>query len=216
MQTNPSAAPVIIGLAGGSGSGKTTVAHRVQERFPGRSVAIIPHDSYYLDQPDLDDDTRARTNYDHPQAFETELLVRQLGQLAAGEAVDKPVYDYARHRRSSLTEPVEPADIIFVEGILVLESAALRDRMDICLYVDVDADERFIRRLLRDTGQRGRTVGSVIDQYRNTVRPMHEQFVAPSRRHAHMIIPEGGHNSVAIDMICAKVQEILLRRGRTL
>jgi uridine kinase len=207
---------VIIGLAGGSGSGKTTVAHRVQERFPGRSVEILTHDSYYHDQPDLDADARAQTNYDHPRAFQTDLLVEHLVQLRRGETIQKPVYEYAEHRRSTETESMEPADIVFVEGILVLESGALRDQMDIRLFVDVAADERFIRRLLRDTGERERTVGSVIGQYRGTVRPMHDQFVAPSRRYAHMIIPEGGHNVVAIDMICAKVQEILLRRGRNL
>lgn len=210
------AASVIIGLAGGSGSGKTTVTHRVRERFPDRSLEVINHDSYYHDQPDLDADARARTNYDHPKAFETGLLVEHLQRLRRGEPVEKPIYDYAEHRRAPETAAVEPADIVFVEGILVLESAALRDLMDIRLFVDVEADERFIRRLLRDTGERERTVGSVIAQYRGTVRPMHDRFVAPSRRHAHMIIPEGGHNVVAIDMICAKVQEILLRRGRTL
>ena len=211
-----SAACVIIGLAGGSGSGKTTVAHRVQERFPGRTVEILTHDSYYHDQPDLDADARARTNYDHPGAFQTDLLVEHLVELRGGGTIQKPVYDYAEHRRSGGTEAIEPPDILFVEGILVLESGGLRDQMDIRLFVDVAADERFIRRLLRDTGERERTVGSVIAQYRGTVRPMHDQFVAPSRRYAHMIIPEGGHNVVAIDMICAKVQEILLRRGRNL
>jgi len=213
-ELNP--ACVIIGLAGGSGSGKTTVTHRVRERFPDRSVELINHDSYYHDQADKDAEARARRNYDHPQAFETGLLVEHLTQLRRGEAIEKPIYDYTEHRRAKDTAAVEPADIVFVEGILVLESAALRDLMDIRLFVDVEADERFIRRLLRDTGERGRTVGSVIAQYRGTVRPMHDRFVAPSRRHAHMIIPEGGHNVVAIDMICAKVQEILLRRGRTL
>lgn len=213
--TESSPACVIIGLAGGSGSGKTTVTHRVRDRFPERSVEVLTHDSYYHDQPGVDADARARTNYDHPKAFQTELLVEHLAALRRGETIDKPVYDYAEHLRAEETQTVEPADIIFVEGILVLESAALRDQMDIRLFVDVEADERFIRRLLRDTGERGRTVGSVIAQYRGTVRPMHDRFVAPSRRHAHMIIPEGGHNAVAIDMICAKVQEILLRRGRT-
>jgi uridine kinase len=206
---------LVIGLAGGSGSGKTTVAQRVRERFPDRSVEVINHDSYYHDQPDKDADARARTNYDHPQAFETVLLVEHLERLRRGESIEKPIYDYAEHRRAKDVATVDSADIVFVEGILVLESAALRDLMDIRLFVDVEADERFIRRLLRDTGERERTVGSVIAQYRGTVRPMHDQFVAPSRRHAHMIIPEGGHNVVAIDMICAKVQEILLRRGRT-
>lgn len=213
-ELNP--ACVIIGLAGGSGSGKTTVTHRVRERFPDRSVTVINHDSYYHDRPDRDAEERARTNYDHPKAFETGLLAEHLKRLRGGDSIEKPIYDYTEHRRTRETATVEPADIVFVEGILVLESAALRDLMDIRLFVDVEADERFIRRLLRDTGERGRTVGSVIAQYRGTVRPMHDRFVAPSRRHAHMIIPEGGHNVVAIDMICAKVQEILLRRGRTL
>ena len=212
-ELNP--ACLIIGLAGGSGSGKTTVTHRVRERFPDQSVEVVNHDSYYIDRPDLEADARARTNYDHPQAFETDLLIEHLAGVRRGESIEKPVYDYAEHRRSTETATQEPADIVFVEGILVLESAALRDLMDIRLFVDVEADERFIRRLLRDTGERERTVGSVIAQYRGTVRPMHDRFVAPSRRHAHMIIPEGGHNVVAIDMICAKVQEILLRRGRT-
>lgn len=213
---DPSAACVVIGLAGGSGSGKTTVTQRVRERFPEQSVEVLTHDSYYVDQPDLDAEQRKRTNYDHPKAFETELLLEHLIRLRSGESVEKPVYDYTEHRRSTDTELIEPADIVFVEGILVLESAQLRDQMDIRLFVDVEADERFIRRLLRDTGERNRTVGSVISQYRGTVRPMHDRFVAPSRRYAHMIIPEGGHNLVAIDMICAKVQEILRRRGRTL
>lgn len=211
-----STARVIIGLAGGSGSGKTTVTQRVRERFPERSVEVVAHDSYYHDRPDLDAEQRKRTNYDHPKAFETDLLHEHLIRLRQGESIEKPVYDYEEHRRAPELATFEPADIVFVEGILVLESAKLRELMDIRLFVDVEADERFIRRLLRDTGERDRTVGSVIAQYRGTVRPMHDQFVAPSRRHAHMIIPEGGHNLVAIDMICAKVQEILLRRGRTL
>jgi len=194
----PFAACVVIGLAGGSGSGKTTVTQRVRERFPDRSVEVLTHDSYYLDQPDMDENERRRTNYDHPRAFETDLLLEHLAQLREGNAIEKPVYDYTEHLRAPEPVVVEPADIVFVEGILVLESAKLRDQM------------------VRDTGERDRTVGSVIAQYRGTVRPMHERFVAPSRRYAHMIIPEGGHNVVAIDMICAKVQEILLRRGRTL
>lgn len=206
--------PVIIGIAGGSGSGKTTVALRVQERFPHRTVEIIHHDSYYYDHPQLDDAARAAINYDHPSAFETPLLVGHLDALRAGQAIERPTYDYATHRRSSSTETVEPAEIVFVEGILVLENADLRKRMDIRLFVDVDSDERFIRRLGRDVNERGRTFESVIDQYRTTVRPMHQQFVAPSKRYAHVIIPEGGHNVVAIDMIGAKVHDVLRQRGR--
>lgn len=207
--------PVVIGIAGGSGSGKTTVALRVQERFPHKTVEILHHDSYYRDHGHLELEQRAAINYDHPAAFETELLVEQLDALRAGRAVAKPIYDYGMHTRSPRTTQVHPADIIFLEGILVLESAALRERMDIRLFVDVDSDERFIRRLGRDTEERGREMHSVIDQYRRTVRPMHLQFVAPSKRYAHVIIPEGGHNRVAIDMICAKVQEVLATRRTT-
>ncbi|HKK71295.1 MAG TPA: uridine kinase [Candidatus Krumholzibacteria bacterium] len=206
--------PVVIGIAGGSGSGKTTVALRVQERFPQRTVEIIHHDSYYHDHPNLDDESRAAINYDHPAAFETSLLVSHLDDLRAGREVERPIYDYSTHRRRSESEVVHPADIVFVEGILVLENADLRARMDIRLFVDVDSDERFIRRLGRDMEERGRSIGSVIEQYRDTVRPMHRQFVAPSKRWAHVIIPEGGHNVVAIDMICAKIHDVLRQRGR--
>ncbi len=206
--------PVIIGIAGGSGSGKTTVGLRINEEAPGKTVLIIHHDSYYRDNGHLPLEERARINYDHPAAFETDLLIEHLGMLKRGEPVEIPIYDYATHSRSKLTEHVEPADIVFVEGILVLESAALRELMDIRLYVDVDADERFIRRLRRDTAERGRTQQSVIDQYLQVVRPMHLQFVEPSKRFAHLIIPEGGHNRVAIDLIAAKIAGILRERKR--
>lgn len=204
--------PVVIGVAGGSGSGKTTVAERVRERAPGRTVEILHHDSYYRDNSHLGPEDRARINYDHPQAFETELLVRDLKALRAGEAVDVPVYDYAIHSRTGVTRRIEPADIVFVEGILVLENAALRELMDIRLFVDVDADERLIRRLQRDIQERDRTLESVVLQYRQVVRPMHLQFCEPSKRHAHLIIPEGGHNQVAIDLITSKINEILRER----
>lgn len=210
--SNTKQGPVVIGIAGGSGSGKTTVAHRVQERFPQNTVAIIHHDCYYHDRPDLDLEQRAAINYDHPNAFDTKLLVDHVEQLRRGVAIDRPNYDYREHRRAAQTSPVQPADIVFVEGILVLESAVLREQMDIRLFVDVDADERFIRRMARDIAERGRDVESVVAQYRKTVRPMHQQFVEPSKRHAQIIIPEGGHNAVAIDMISAKVAEILARR----
>jgi uridine kinase len=206
--------PVIIGIGGGSGSGKTTVALKVKERFPRRTVEIIHHDSYYHDRPDLTAEQRKKINYDHPNAFETQLLVQHLTELRAGKPIAKPIYDFTTQRRRPDTEMVEPADIVFVEGILVLESAELRGQMDIRLYVDVEDDERFIRRLSRDIHERARSMESVIEQYRNTVRPMHLQFVEPSKRYAQVIIPEGGHNTVAIDMICAKVQDILLQRGR--
>lgn len=206
--------PVIIGVAGGSGSGKTTVAARVREAAPGKTVAILHHDSYYRDNSDVPPAERERINYDHPQAFETGLLVRHLQDLRAGVAVDVPIYDYASHSRTGAVRRVQPADIVFVEGILVLENADLRRLMDIRLYVDVDDDERLIRRLTRDIAERGRSLESVVRQYREVVRPMHLQFVEPSKRHAHLIIPEGGHNKVAIDLITSKIQEIIRTRRR--
>ncbi len=199
---------MIIGIAGGTGSGKTTVALRVQEAAPGRTVQIIHHDSYYHDNSHLPLKDRAKINYDHPNAFDTELLVEHLKQLKRGEGVDVPIYDYSIHSRLPETRRVEPADIIFVEGILVLESEPLRELMDIRLYVGVDADERFIRRLKRDTRERGRTMESVMEQYMTVVRPMHAQFVNPTKKYAHLIIPQGGHNQVAIDLIAAKIQAI--------
>ncbi|MGD9548104.1 MAG: uridine kinase [Candidatus Krumholzibacteriia bacterium] len=206
--------PVIIGIAGGSGSGKTTVALRVREECPGKTIRIIHHDSYYLDNGHLPLEERAKINYDHPNAFETSLLVSHIADLRAGRGVMIPQYDYATHSRKRETKLLDPPDILFVEGILVLESPGLRDLMDIRLYVDVDADERVLRRLKRDTRERGRTVESVIDQYLNVVRPMHLQFVEPSKRHAHIIIPEGGHNQVAIDLIATKILNIIRERDR--
>jgi len=206
--------PVIIGVAGGTGSGKTTVAERVQEAFPGRTVQIIHHDSYYHDNSHLPLEQRARINYDHPEAFDTELLVAHLEALRRGETIAVPRYDYATHSRLPETETLEPADIVFVEGILVLEAKALRTLMDIRLYVDVDADERVLRRLVRDMKKRGRTLESVVEQYLTVVRPMHLQFVLPSKRYAHLIIPEGGHNKVAIDLIATKIRDIIDERAR--
>jgi uridine kinase len=204
--------PVIIGIAGGTGSGKTTVALRVQEAAPGKTVQIIHHDSYYYDNSHLSPKDRAKINYDHPNAFETDLLVQHIEKLKRNEAVDVPTYDYASHSRLPDTRRVDPADIIFIEGILVLESEILRDLMDIRLYIGVDADERFIRRLKRDINKRGRSVESVIDQYMNVVRPMHQLFVNPSKKYAHLIIPKGGHNKVAIDVIASKITEIIRQR----
>ena len=206
--------PVIIGVAGGTGSGKTTVAERVKEAFPGRTVQIISHDSYYHDNSHLPLDQRARINYDHPEAFDTDLLVEHLAALRRGEVVAVPRYDYSTHSRLPDTDPMEPADILFVEGILVLESEPLRALMDIRLYVDVDADERVLRRLVRDMKKRGRTLESVVEQYLSIVRPMHLQFVLPSKRYAHLIIPEGGHNKVAIDLIATKIRNIIDERAR--
>ena len=206
--------PVIIGVAGGSGSGKTTVAERVRDSAPGRTVAILHHDSYYCDNAHLSPENRTRINYDHPDAFETTLLVRHLEDLRKGLPVDVPIYDYVTHSRTAVTQRIEPADIVFIEGILVLENEELRSLMDIRLYVDVDADERLIRRLQRDIAVRGRSLESVVRQYREVVRPMHLQFVEPNKRHAHLIIPEGGHNKVAIDLITTKIAEILRARRR--
>jgi len=206
--------PVIIGIAGGSGSGKTTVALRVREACPGQTIQIIHHDSYYHDNSHLPLEQRAEINYDHPNAFETELLIAHLRELQAGRTVQVPCYDYAIHSRLAETETCEPADIVFVEGILVLETQALRELMDIRLFIDVDADERVLRRMKRDTTKRGRTMESVMQQYLNVVRPMHLQFVSPSKRYAHLIIPEGGHNKVAIDLIATKIQNIIRERDQ--
>lgn len=206
--------PVIIGIAGGSGSGKTTVALRVREACPGKTIQIIHHDSYYYDNSHLPLEQRAAINYDHPKAFETTLLVEHLEALRRGESVDVPRYDYSIHSRLPETDVVEPADIVFVEGILVLESTILRKMMDIRLFVDVDSDERVLRRMRRDINERGRSMDSVIEQYLTVVRPMHLQFVWPSKRYAHLIIPEGGHNKVAIDLIATKIQDIIRERDR--
>jgi len=206
--------PVIIGVAGGSGSGKTTVAYRVREACPGKTIQIIHHDAYCRDSSHLPLSERAKINYDHPNAFETSLLIDHLSQLRNGETVEVPRYDYAIHSRLEETDVMVSADIIFVEGILVLESEALRNLMDMRLYVDVDADERVLRRLRRDTEERGRTMESVIEQYLHVVRPMHLQFVWPSKRYAHIIIPEGGHNNVAIDLIATKILNIIGERDR--
>ncbi len=206
--------PVIIGIAGGSGSGKTTVALRVREACPGKTIRIIHHDSYYHDNAHLPVEERAAINYDHPKAFDTKLLVEHLEALRRGEPVQVPHYDYAIHSRLPETHLVESAEIVFVEGILVLESTILRKMMDMRLYVDVDSDERVLRRMRRDINERGRSMDSVIEQYLTVVRPMHLQFVWPSKRYAHLIIPEGGHNKVAIDLIATKIQEIIRERDR--
>jgi uridine kinase len=201
--------PVLIGIAGGTGSGKTTVAELVHERFEKEHVLIIPHDSYYRSRPELSPEERRRLNYDHPSAFENELLAEHLRVLGEGRPVDMPIYDYSTHLRLEETRRIGPARIILLEGILVLESRLLRSMMDIKIYIDADADERFIRRLLRDIKERGRDVDSVIEQYAETVRPMHLQFVEPSKRYADLIIPEGGHNGVAIDLLVTKIRDVL-------
>ena len=200
---------IVIGIAGGSGSGKTTVALRLAEHFAHEKVAIIHHDSYYRDRSELPIEERANLNFDHPDSFENELLVEHLGVLRRGGRVEQPIYSYERHAREARTLPVGPASIVLLEGITVLAIPELRSRMDIKLYVDCDADERLVRRLLRDLHERGRSVHSVLEQYRATVRPMHLQFVEPSKRWADLVIPRGGHNAVAIDLIVSKMREVL-------
>jgi len=204
--------PVIIGMAGGSGSGKTSVALKVQSFFPYERVEILSHDSYYRDNSELPMSDREKINYDHPAAFETELLLEHLDTLREGHGVKQPIYDYETHSRSEDGVKVGPADIVLLEGILVLEDARLRERMDIRIFIDADADERFIRRLQRDVKSRDRNIDSIISQYTRTVRPMHLQFVESSKRYADLIIPEGAHNEVAIDLIVTKIQDILSKK----
>lgn len=201
--------PIIIGVAGGTGSGKTTVALEILERVGAKHVAYIPHDAYYRDHSHLPLEERSQVNYDHPDSLETELLVEQLKKLRAGRAVDIPVYDFTTHTRTSETRQVGPAPVILVEGILVFVEAKLREIFDVRLYVDTDADVRFIRRLRRDIEDRGRSVRSVCDQYLYTVRPMHLEFVEPSKRYANVIIPEGGFNEVAVELVAARIRGLL-------
>ncbi len=199
----------VIGIAGGSGSGKTTLARLIMERIGPEHIAFLPHDAYYRDFSHLPPEERARVNYDHPDALETELLIQHIQALKAGRAIERPIYDYTTHSRKKETIRVEPRPIILVEGILVLVEPKLRALFDLKLYVDTDPDIRFIRRLTRDTRERGRTVEMVIEQYLNTVRPMHLEFVEPSKRYADLIIPEGGLNTVALDVILARIRDRL-------
>ncbi|MGE5361623.1 MAG: uridine kinase [Bacteroidales bacterium] len=199
-------APFVIGVAGGSGSGKTTVVRKILESLPEDHVTVLEHDRYYRDRRDLRLEERAALNYDHPDALETDLLVTHLGELRAGRSVEVPVYDFARYARTSSTETLAPRPTIIVEGILIYTDARLRQLMDIKVFVDADGDDRFIRRLRRDVAQRGRTLDSVVDQYLGTVKPMHLEFVEPSKRYADIIIPIGGHNPVAIDMMLSVIR----------
>lgn len=206
--------PLIIGIVGGSGSGKTTVAHGILDALGGVDAAFIDQDAYYRDLAHLPLAERARFNFDHPDAFDTELLVAHLDRLASGLPIDKPTYDYAHHTRAARTERVEPREVVLVDGIMLFVDPALRSRFDIKIYVDVPDDVRFIRRLQRDVAERGRSVESIIEQYLTTVRPMHLEFVEPSRRWADVILPEGGHNRIGIEMVQARVVLELERRGR--
>lgn len=205
--------PVVIGVAGGSGSGKTSVTKAIYDSFKGHSITMIQQDYYYKDQSDLPFEERLKTNYDHPLAFDNELLIEHIEKLLRYEPIEKPVYDYSIHTRSKEVIAVEPKDVIILEGILILEDERLRNLMDIKLYVDTDADIRIIRRLSRDIKERGRTLDSVIEQYTNVVRPMHNQFIEPTKRYADVIIPEGGQNHVAIDLMVTKIQTILEQKS---
>jgi uridine kinase len=196
----------VIGVAGGSGSGKTTVVRRIVDAVGDAQVTVLEHDRYYRDRNDLRLEERAALNWDHPDSLETDLMVRHLHELRAGRPVEVPMYDFARYARHGITQTVTPRRAIIVEGILIYTDAALRALMDVKVFVDTDDDTRFIRRLQRDTAERGRTMQSVIDQYLGTVKPMHLEFVEPSKRYADIIVPQGGHNAVAIDMLLTLIR----------
>ena len=201
--------PLIIGVTGGSASGKTSVSQAILSMFKDENIAMIEHDSYYKDQSQLTFEERTKTNYDHPLAFDTDYLVAQLKELRNGRAVDIPTYDYANHTRSEKTYRQEPVDVLIVEGILVLENEKLRNLMDIKVFVDTDDDVRILRRIRRDIEERGRTLDSVITQYMDAVKPMYHQFIEPTKRYADVIIPEGVSNTVGVDILTTKIASIL-------
>lgn len=201
--------PVVIGVAGGTGSGKTTISRAILHAIGAERIAHLQHDAYYRDLSHLPLELRRQQNFDHPDALEDSLLLAHLQALARGEAVETPLYDFTTYTRRAETRSIEPRPVILVEGILIFANAALRAMMDIKIYVDTDADLRFIRRLERDVRERGRTLESVIAQYLDTVRPMHLEFVEPSKRYADVIVPEGGQNAVALEMICARIERLL-------
>ena len=196
---------LIIGIAGGTGSGKTTLTHRLLERF-GENVSVVYHDNYYKRLDDMTYEQRCAVNYDHPDAFDTDLMITDLDKLRRGETVQCPVYDYTVHNRSDRTVEIKPTKVILVDGILIFENKELRERMDIKIFVDTDADVRILRRILRDVKERERSLDSVVNQYLTTVKPMHEQFVQPSRQYADIVVLEGGHNLVALDMIIERIR----------
>ena len=198
----------VIGIGGGTGSGKTTLTKRLKERL-GSAVTVLSYDNYYKSHPDMPYDERVRLNYDHPSAFDTELLVEHLAALRRGETIAAPVYDFKQHDRSDETMLIAPTGVILVEGILILADERLRSQMDVKIYVDTDADVRILRRVVRDVKQRGRSLESVVTQFLTTVKPMHEQYVEPSRRYADIIVPEGGRNAVALDMLVRRVEHHL-------
>lgn len=201
--------PVVIGVCGGTGSGKSTVAKAIFKSLPAENILIIEQDAYYRDQSTMSYEERVKTNYDHPLAFDTDLLIKHIGMLCEGKTIEKPVYNFSIHNREERTITVESRDIIIIEGIMILEDERLRNLMDIKIFVDTDADVRIIRRITRDINERGRTLDSVIDQYLTTVKPAHEQFIEPMKKYADIIIPEGGYNKVAIDLMSTKVMAII-------
>ncbi len=200
-----------IGICGGTGSGKTTITNRLTEALSEESVLLLQQDHYYKDTPHLQLAERAKQNFDHPDSVDSQLLINHVRTLRAGEAIERPVYDFTQHRRIPATVHLEPRPALIVEGILIFENLALRNLFDIKIFVDTEADLRFIRRLRRDIRERGRTAESVIDQYLATVRPMHMEFVEPSKRYADVIIPEGGHNEVGIDLVIQKIRSLVPR-----
>ncbi|MBQ8833552.1 MAG: uridine kinase [Oscillospiraceae bacterium] len=199
---------LVIGIAGGTGSGKTTLMKNIIEKF-GDVVTVLSHDNYYKRHDDLSYEERCKLNYDEPAALETDLMAKHLDQLRRGEAIDCPVYDFTVHNRSDETVRIVPGKVIIVEGILIFEDKELRELMDIRIFVDTDADVRLCRRIKRDVNKRGRTLESVLTQYQETVKPMHEKYVEPSKKFAHMVVPEGGKNRVALDMILGRIQRHL-------
>jgi len=206
--------PVLIGVAGGSGSGKSTVAGELFRQFQYDRVAMIEQDSYYKDQSHLSWEERVSTNYDHPLAFDNDLLLTHLQELLQGRAIEKPIYDFKEHNRKQERVLVEPQDVIILEGMLILEDERIRNLMDIKVFVDTDADVRIVRRIVRDIEERGRSLESVVNQYLNVVRPMHLQFIEPTKRYADVIIPEGGFNRVALDLLSTKISNILLEKRK--
>jgi uridine kinase len=203
--------PIVIGVTGGSGSGKTSVSRAIFNNFPNHSIMMLEQDSYYKDQSHLSFAERLNTNYDYPFAFDTDLLITHLEKLLSYQTIEKPVYDYVAYTRSQATIIQEPKEVIILEGILILEDSRLRELMDIKVYVDTDDDIRIIRRIKRDIEERGRTLDSVIEQYLSVVKPMYHQFIEPTKRYADIIVPEGGENHVAIDLINTKVESILVK-----
>ena len=201
--------PLVIAIAGGTGSGKTTISNLIIERVGHDNIAVLSHDAYYRDRIDLPLKKRAKLNYDHPDSLETELLVKHIKQLKKGRGIEMPVYDFTTHSRKTETISIDPQPVIIVDGILIFVEKDLRKLFDVKVFVDTDPDIRFIRRLQRDISERGRTQESVIKQYMKTVRPMHLEFVEPSKRYADIIIPEGGMNQVALDMLTARIEELL-------